>query len=147
MRLERFFPYRLAVLAEAVSRSMAQVYAQRFELTRDEWRVLSALAETRSMKTGELIAHTTLDKMPVSRAVNRLERDGLIAREDDPDDRRGYVLRLRPAGRALYRRIVPVVLERERYLFEGLSAAEQAALESAMDKLLLRARDLLHQAP
>lgn len=143
MKLERFFPYRLAVLADAVSRSMAQVYDQRFEMTRDEWRVLAALADVRSMKTGAVIAHTTLDKMAVSRAVTRLERDGLIARDDDPDDGRGYVLRLLPAGRALYRKIVPVVLEREKFLFDGLSEAERAALDAALDKLLLRARDLL----
>jgi DNA-binding MarR family transcriptional regulator len=143
MRLERFLAYRLAVLADAVSRSMAQVYDQRFELTRDEWRVLAALAEVRSMKTGAVIAHTTLDKMAVSRAVKRLERDGLIARDDDPDDGRGYVLRLRPAGRALYRRVVPGVLERERFLFEGLSAAQRAALDAAIDTLLRRARELL----
>jgi DNA-binding MarR family transcriptional regulator len=146
MKLERFFPYRLAVLAEAVSRSMAQVYDQRFELTRDEWRVLAALAEVRSMKTGAVIAYTTLDKMAVSRAVKRLERDGLIARDADPDDGRGHVLCLLPAGRALYRRIVPVVLERERFLFEGLSEAERAALDAALDKLLRRARRLLGQS-
>jgi DNA-binding MarR family transcriptional regulator len=125
---------------------MAQVYDQRFELTRDEWRVLAALAEVRSMKTGAVIVYTTLDKMAVSRAVKRLERDGLIARDADPDDGRGHVLRLLPAGRALYRRIVPVVLERERFLFEGLSEAERAALDAALDKLLRRARRLLGQS-
>ena len=36
MELESFFPYRLALLADAVSRSMAQVYAERFDLTREE---------------------------------------------------------------------------------------------------------------
>ena len=29
MDIEAFFPYRLALLAEAVSRSMAQIYAER----------------------------------------------------------------------------------------------------------------------
>ena len=101
MNLQNFFPYRLAVLAEAVSRSVAQVYTERFDLTRDEWRVLAALAECGAMKTVDLIAHTTLDKMPVSRAVTRLEGSGLVAREQDPDDRRNHVLRLQPPGQAL----------------------------------------------
>ena len=44
MDLQAFFPYRLAVLSEAVSLSLAEVYADRFKLSRDAWRVLAALA-------------------------------------------------------------------------------------------------------
>ena len=145
MKLDHFFPYRLAVLAEAVSRSMAQVYAARFDLTRDEWRVLAALAETSPMKTTALIEHTTMDKMRVSRALARMEEAGLIERQADPDDRRSQRLSLRPGGAALYRKIVPMVQAREAFLFEGLDAAERRALDGALDKLLQRARQLAEQ--
>lgn len=145
MKLDTFFPYRLAVLAEAVSRSMAQVYGERFELSRDEWRVLAALAETSPMKTTALIEHTTMDKMRVSRAVNRMIQAGWLDRQDDPDDGRGYLLSLLPAGLALYRKIVPMVLAREQFLFEGLSAEERALLDRALDQVLSRARQLAAQ--
>ena len=39
--------HTIAVLADAVSRSMAAVYRQRFDLSRDEWRLLAALADDR----------------------------------------------------------------------------------------------------
>ena len=78
LKLREFLPYRLAVLAEAVSRSIAQVYSHRFDLSRDEWRVLAALAETGTMKTRDTALYTTLDKMQVSRAVAGLEDGGLI---------------------------------------------------------------------
>ena len=145
MKLDAFFPYRLAVLSEAVSRSMAQVYAERFDLSRDEWRVLAALAEKSPMKTTALIEHTTMDKMRTSRAVSRMLQAGLIARDDDPEDGRGYLLRLVPAGQALYRKIVPMVQAREAYLFEGLSEDERAVLERAMERVLERARQLARQ--
>lgn len=145
MKLDEFFPYRLAVLAEAVSRSMAQVYAERFDLSRDEWRVLAALAEQSPMKTTALIEHTTMDKMRTSRAVARMLKAGWIAREDDPDDGRGYLLSLLPAGQALYRKIVPMVQAREAYLFEGLSDDEKALLQRALDQVLERARQLARQ--
>ena len=51
---------------------------------------------------------TTLDKMQISRALTRMERDGLLEREPDPADRRNLIVRLLPAGRALYRKIVPM---------------------------------------
>jgi len=145
MKLEQFLPYRLAVVAEAVSRSLAAVYAERFDLTRDEWRVLAQLAEVEQIKTTQLAARTTLDKMQVSRAVTRLERDGLIERRTDEADRRNLVLRILPAGRALHRKIVPMAQARERFLLEALSADEQAALDRALDKLLAQARQLQAQ--
>jgi DNA-binding MarR family transcriptional regulator len=89
MDLQQFFPYRMAVLAERVSQCLAQVYRERFGLTRDEWRVLAALAESGTVKTAQVIASTTLEKMAVSRAVTRLESAGLVERLADPDDGRG----------------------------------------------------------
>ncbi len=143
MDLQAFFPYRLAVLAEAVSQCTAQVYAERFALSRDEWRVLAALAELGSIRTAELAAHTTLEKMPISRAVARLERDGLVERRVDEADRRNHVLRLLPAGNALVKKVVPMVLAREQFLLEALTDAERAQLAGAMDKVLARARQVL----
>lgn len=145
MELDAFFPYRLALLAEAVSRSMAQIYAERFDLTRDEWRVLAALAGNSPARTAMVIERTTLDKVSVSRALLRLERKELVARETDPDDSRGHLIRLLPAGRALFRKIVPMVRSREAYLLEGLDDTERRALDSALDKLLRRSQQLARQ--
>lgn len=142
MNLQVFLPYRLAVVSEAVSRSLAAVYAQRFNLTRDEWRVLAALAGRDSILGAELGSLTTLDKMQVSRALTRMERDGLLEREPDAADRRNLIVRLKPAGRALYRKIVPMAQAREAYLLESLDADERAALATALDKLLQRAKQL-----
>ena len=142
MNLQTFMPYQLAVVSEAVSRSLAAVYAERFKLTRDEWRILAALAAHNDIKGTELGALTTLDKMQVSRALTRMERDGLIERTPDEADRRNLIVRLKPAGRALYRRIVPMAQAREAYLLESLDNDERAALGRALDKLLARARQL-----
>jgi DNA-binding MarR family transcriptional regulator len=145
MNLQAFFPYRLAVLANAVSQVMAQVYGERFALSRDEWRVIAALQERGQMRTTEVIAHTTLDKMQVSRAVARLEKDGLIQREEAAEDRRNRVLSLTPAGKALVKKIVPLVLAREDFLLASLSAEERTALDTAMRKLQAAAETLVRQ--
>src|SRR5262245_40424445 len=94
MELRTFFPYRLARLAEVVSQATAQVYAERFGLTRDEWRIVAALAGQNTMKTTRIAETSTLDKMRVSRALARLEKDGLVAREPDPEDGRAWLVTL-----------------------------------------------------
>jgi DNA-binding MarR family transcriptional regulator len=145
MDLQSFYPYQLAVLAEAVSQAMAQVYAARFDLTRDEWRLIAGLAELGPTKTTELMNYSTLQKMPASRAATRLEERGLIERSTDADDRRNHVLRLTPAGAALVRKIEPMVQAREQFLLEALDERERAVLAAAHEKLLARARQMLSQ--
>lgn len=143
MDLDKFFPYLLARLAEQVSLATAQVYQTRFALGRDEWRVMAALAQASEMKTSDVLGRTTMEKMQVSRALAKLERDGFVERSPDPDDGRAYLVRLRPPGLALYRKIVPMVQAREEYLLSDLSEAERKVLASAFGKVGERARQLI----
>lgn len=143
--LQRFLPYRLAVLASAVSHSVAAVYAERFELSREQWRVLAALAQGDGVNATDIGAVTTLDKMAVSRAVAGLEARGLLRREIDADDRRHRILRLTAGGRAMFRKIAPMAQARETFLLEALDDDERRVLDRAIDKLTAQARRLQAQ--
>ncbi|ALU88661.1 transcription regulator MarR protein [Herbaspirillum rubrisubalbicans M1] len=144
MKLQAFFPYQLAQLAEAVSRSVASVYADRFGLTRDEWRILAALAEEGQMQASDLVPHTSLDKMQVSRALARMEEAGLVLRQPSPEDARARIVKPTAQGRKLYRKIVPMVEQREAFLLQALSRTEREALMSAIEKLRERAMQAPH---
>lgn len=140
--LQRFFPYRLAILAEQVSETVAQIYADRFDLGRQEWRILSAIGYRTAMPSKEAGDYAALDKMQVSRAVASLVDKGLATREIDPADRRNHLLRLTPAGRALYLKIIPLALAREAYVLDALTDEEARVLDTALGKLMERAREL-----
>lgn len=140
--MQAFFPYRLAVLAEAVSRMTAEVYADRFALTRQEWRVVAALANLGRATATEVADYSTLDKMQVSRAIAALEERGVVARSEGQADRRTKVLVLTRGGEDLYRAIAPLVLERQRLLLAELTEAERDGLNAALTKLLNRARSV-----
>ncbi|MBR0717126.1 MarR family winged helix-turn-helix transcriptional regulator [Bradyrhizobium liaoningense] len=133
--LQHYFPYRLARLAEQVSLAVAEVYSERFALTRQEWRVLAILGARSEIATKEIGPLTTLDKMQVSRAVQGLEARGIVSRTYDPADRRERIVSLTSAGRALYRKIVPYALEREAGLLAVLTPEEIKILDRAMRKL------------
>jgi DNA-binding MarR family transcriptional regulator len=145
MDLGRFFPYRVAVLSEATSQCIAQVYRERFGLSRDEWRVLAALADGTKHRMVDVATHSTLEKMQVSRAAARMAEAGLLEKLDDPEDGRSWLLKLTPAGRALYAKLVPMVQAREAFLLEALTPQERTVLDVAMDKLAQRAATLLRQ--
>ncbi len=142
LSLNSFLPYRLMILADMVSRVASQIYVDRFDLTRQEWRIIASLFELGPVSATEIGEHSTMDKMTVSRAVTGLEAKGLLRRHDDPADRRNKILELTQAGRALYRKIVPLILAREAYLLENFSPEERASLAHLLEALLARAREL-----
>lgn len=133
--LQQYFPYRLARLAEQVSLAVAEVYLERFSLSRQEWRVLAILGARAEIATKEVGPLTTLDKMQVSRAMKGLEERGIVRRTHACDDRRELIVALTDAGRALYRKIAPLALEREAKLLAILTPEEIKILDRVMRKL------------
>jgi DNA-binding MarR family transcriptional regulator len=142
--LERFVPYRLSVLSNTVSRAIARIYAERFDLSIPEWRVMAQLGRHGRLTASEIVGLTAMDKVRVSRAVSRLTAARRIAADEDEADRRRQHLTLTPAGRRIYREIVPLALEREASLLETLSPQDRQALDRLLAKLQVQA---LHLAP
>lgn len=134
--LDSFFPYRLAVAAEAFSRNLAEVYGRAYGLSREEWRLLFLLAGTQSMTSVEIARRTTLDKVQVSRAAQRLEEKGLITRAISPADRRLRIYACTEAGRAVFSRALPEVETRADEMLGAMAPEDRAALARGLDALL-----------
>lgn len=142
LRLEAFLPYRLAVLANAVSRAIAARYEAEFALTIPEWRVMALLGATPGLTASEVADRTPMDKVAVSRAVKGLADAGrLVAEADDADGRRQR-LSLTAQGRAVYRRVAPMALTLEARLLDGFTDEERKALWMLVDRLEESARRL-----
>jgi DNA-binding MarR family transcriptional regulator len=140
--LTKFLPYRLAVLADDVSETIAQVYVDRFNLTRSEWRILVWLGKHREMQAKDLGPSAGLDKMQMSRALVQLQDKRLVSVMRDPRDRRGNIVQLTKPGRALYDKITPLALAREDFLLGALTRDEIVALDAIITKLRRQAIDL-----
>jgi len=140
--LERFLPYRLSVLTNLVSGTIADAYQRRFDLTIPEWRVIAVLSRHPGLSAAEVGELTRMDAVAVSRAVARLLRAGRLRRAVSPLDRRRSVLSVSPAGAAVYREVAPLALGYERELLGALGAAERAVLDHALIKLTERAQSL-----
>jgi len=135
LELERFLPYRLSVVSNRISATIARLYARRFDLTIPEWRLMAVLGRFGPMTANALCERTAMDKVRVSRAVARLLEAGRIEREIDAADRRRAVLALTSTGRAVYAEIVPLALGAEARLLSALTPEERAAFERVLAKL------------
>ncbi|WP_018717414.1 MarR family winged helix-turn-helix transcriptional regulator [Arhodomonas aquaeolei] len=135
LEIERFIPYRMAVLADWMSRSLAGTYQARFGISIPEWRVLAHLAREEPLSAGVLSERTNMDKPRVSRALQRMARSALIERESDAHDQRVAVIRMSAHGRATYERIAPLARAWERELLAGLDESECLELQRLLDRL------------
>ena len=140
--LTTFFPYRLSTLDMAVSQSISQLYTGRFNLSRQEWRIIAALGCNNAMSAKEIAAYSSLEKMQVSRAISRLKKEGLIHQQENRDDRRFSRLSPSDRGMSTYKKIVPLVLAREEFILSALSEEEQQLLSELMDKVYNKAKEL-----
>jgi DNA-binding MarR family transcriptional regulator len=140
LELEKFLPYRLSVLAQLVSESLHDLYAEPFGLTVTQWRVMAALGRFAPLTASEVGQRIVMDKVAVSRAVAGLMKRDLIERATDLSDRRRASLRLSAKGRAMHAQIVPLALNYEAELYLALSPEERETLNGLCDRLFAHAK-------
>ncbi|MBN9514622.1 MAG: MarR family transcriptional regulator [Alphaproteobacteria bacterium] len=140
LELEKFLPYRLSVLAQLVSESLHDLYAEQFGLSVTQWRVMAALGRFAPLTASEVGQRIVMDKVAVSRAVAGLMKRDLIERATDLSDRRRASLRLSAKGRAMHAQIVPLALNYEAELYLALSPEERETLNGLCDRLFAHAK-------
>ncbi len=131
-----------AAVAAALTPTLEQagLSPQRFE-------ALIRLARTpgHRLRMAELArAMTSITPSGLTRLVDRLEVEGLVRREQCPEDRRGAFAVLTPQGLARVESVLPAHLaDIDTVLSANLSAAELARLTASLRHL----RDALTDAP
>ena len=109
---------------DAIGLSMAKLVA------------LSAIAEAGgSLPLGQLAGRLSCVKSNITQLVDRLEADGLVARQSAPGDRRTRLAAMTAAGRKAWKAGTRLQQEAERALFNGLSVAEARQLQVLMGKI------------
>ncbi|MDH3741547.1 MAG: MarR family transcriptional regulator [Hyphomicrobiales bacterium] len=141
IELEQFLPYRLNVVAEAVSRSLSRLYEERHGISIAEWRVIATLGQYPQMTAKQIGAHSRMHKTKVSRAVARLTDRRLIERAANSQDLRETFLELTFDGRKVYEDLVPRALAFADDLGESFTEQERAVLDKLLTKLEVQALD------
>jgi len=99
------------------------------------WLILLNLKVTAGTSQRRLAAHVGIREATLTHHLNSLEKQGLITRERDPDNRRTHVVALTGAGEAAFRRFRDVAVDVDRRRRRGLTADQVSALAAALDRL------------
>jgi DNA-binding MarR family transcriptional regulator len=134
LQLEHFLPYRLSILSNTISQTIADDYQSRHDLSVTEWRVMAVLARFEGLSAREVAERTAMDKVAVSRALARLVAAGRVDRTVHDNDKRRSVLKLSAAGWAIHDDVAPMARAREREVLAKLDAEERQWLERILPK-------------
>lgn len=97
---------------------------------------LQALAEAgESMPLSQLAGKLSCVKSNITQLVDRLEADGLVARQSDPTDRRTRLAALTKAGRKAMTEGTRVLEAVERDVLDRLTPAEVRQLHALLGKI------------
>jgi DNA-binding MarR family transcriptional regulator len=106
-----------------------------------DYDVLVTLSEAPAgrLRVFEIAGELAWEQSRVSHQLARMQRRGLVAREECPADARGAFAVLTDAGRAAIERAAPAHVETVRELvFDGLSRDQLAALTGITSRVLDR---------
>ena len=142
LHLERFLPYRLNVVGTLGGRALGRIYGEHFGIGIPEWRVVTQLGEFGKLTSRDIGELAQMHKTKVSRAVNELEKRGLVSRSENRQDRRESFVTLTAAGKRIYDQIVPLALGFEARWIEGISPDELKVFERVLSILTERGRHL-----
>jgi DNA-binding MarR family transcriptional regulator len=130
------FGYRITLWANFYAGPVYAEIERRFGLLHDEWNILDHLANYGPLTARSICESTGRPKNSVSRAVERLALAELIDRKPATGDGRKVILSIRPKGRRLFARTVPLYLAREKLMLQGLGTRERRRLDRLLDKLI-----------
>ncbi|MFZ5965370.1 MarR family winged helix-turn-helix transcriptional regulator [Thalassococcus sp. BH17M4-6] len=133
--LSTFLPYRLAVLSERVSRRLSVEYQRTHGLAVAEWRVLVHVQRCGAVSVRDIHNCVNLEKPRVSRAVSRLESEGLVQKAQGQPDGRLVAITLTDAGRAALEEIVPAAQRVALALTHRIDDADLATFFRVMETM------------
>lgn len=132
--VDGYLAYLLARASHLISGEFHKTLARQRILVM-HWRILVILSDG-PLSVMEL-ARVALNKQPtVSRAVDRVERLGLLKRATDVADRRSIRVSITPKGRRLVRKLMEQAKTHEAAVLAPLGTANARTLLTMLQKLI-----------
>lgn len=114
----------------------AAVYDPTAALDPGQADALDAVVTHGPCRMSDVAVILRVDRSSATRAIDRLETAGLVARRADPDDARGIVVAATPAGRALLERVRDRATAMLAEVLAAFSTEDRDRLAELMERLV-----------
>ena len=106
------------------------------ELTREQLRVIFLLSFKGQASPGEVAESFGVPKANVTSVIDRLVGKGLVSRQENPDDRRSYILSLTEEGRSQVERLREIGIARIKRVLERMPDEALVSLRTGLESLI-----------
>jgi MarR family transcriptional regulator, transcriptional regulator for hemolysin len=110
-------------------------HAAEISLTLVQCRALTHLEKNEGISQARLAELTDVEPMAMVRILDRMEADGVIERQPDPDDRRARRLHLTARAKPLLEEIWRLAALTRAETFAGIARAEREAFIDVLERL------------
>lgn len=141
--LDRHVPALCLTLGGKLALHAKRHSAKQLGLDLCEWRIVQVLGAEERATVFHIADCIAMDRGGASRAISRLEKTGIVAREDDPSDRRKSLIALTEKGWDLHATIIGFALAREERLLSTLSEPDRQRLRKMLIALIVEADSMI----
>jgi len=139
MGLDNFAPYLMNRLMGRYNAALREEMAK-LGLTTTQMRSLAVLSVLDGILIRELAVYAVVQQSTLSRGLDALVQDGLVARLPDPDDSRATRIFLTDAGRKTFDQLWPHMSNAYEAMFRGVTETEKSAFVGTLQKMLKNIR-------
>jgi DNA-binding MarR family transcriptional regulator len=121
-----------------VARKMSKITQKKlasYGLTTTQFFLLTALYEEDGVPISVLAQKVALDKATLTGLMDRLEREDLVGRKADPDDRRAIRIFLTPKAESMREKLTELYHQNNGMFLSVLTSEEREIFERVVDKL------------
>ncbi|MGC7872528.1 MarR family winged helix-turn-helix transcriptional regulator [Desulfosporosinus sp. SYSU MS00001] len=106
-----------------------------YGITPSQFYVLTVVWENDGLKFKDLAKRLEMDGSTLTSILDRMERQDLVERRDDPEDRRSLLVCLKEKARANILEITNLAETMDREIKERFSREEYAIFEKVLERL------------
>ncbi|QJW46025.1 MarR family transcriptional regulator [bacterium BFN5] len=121
--------------ADLALKNSAQKVLSHYDLTTEQWGVLSRLIEEDGYNQRSLADKNLKDQAALTRILDLLEKKGLVRRTRSEQDRREFLIFITDKGRELYDAVLPDLLNNTEKVTAGLTFDELVELKKMLTRL------------
>ncbi len=126
--------FRLAALSRKISRKY-NTQCSEFGITATQSFVILDLLDHDGSSVKDIAARIQLDSPAVTGVIDRLYKEELVHRAEDPSDRRSLQIFLTSKGRTLAEKIIPMADDFNRQMQVGFKADEVSFFEKYLSRI------------
>lgn len=118
-------------------------YLKPYHITTEQWSVLRTLHESNPVSQKELSTKSDKDQATLTKILDLLEKQQLVRRLPNPDDRRSFLIEITDKGMDLVQNLTPHIEDVFSKLTEGIDEEKLAHYQEVLRTLELTIEQLL----